>query len=222
MEKARNLDAKFRLSLFKCDRDFPCLQIHPLYRNPKPYLNVTSNKKSANSIIKSKKHTMEKRIFRIEIALLIIIVMVVTNLVLFLYQSQNNRNRNDIVVGTDNILPEKFDESFQNDLLFNIKNCYNDKNYKDLYLLFGKYARMQFSESKMKDNFGELISFTGNIIDYAYETHEFLGEEANVKYYKVTYRAKFTKGMGKITISIREIENEIELNSVNVNLEKRE
>jgi len=161
---------------------------------------------------------MEKRIFRIEIALVVIIVLLITNLVLDLKRSDNNVDSQNVI--SENSLPEKFDEELQNHLLTNIKNCYNERNYHDFYMLFSKYARMQFEENELTKEFGKLITMTGNVNDYIYSNHELLGKESGAIYYSVVYNTKFDNGKGIITIQIREFKNEIELIGVNLNLKE--
>ncbi|HNP20338.1 MAG TPA: hypothetical protein PKL31_18020 [Fulvivirga sp.] len=161
---------------------------------------------------------MEKRLRRIEIAILILLIISTVN---FVIPFLTDENKSDIETPIDlPDLPEDLTRDLLNKTVYKIKIDFNHSDWTEFYNVFGDYAKAQLSTEEIEREFKKLKAATGNIGTYAYSHYVYEGNGSNAEWFEIHYKCRFERGKGTIKVSTRTVDGISEVIGVNINLDE--
>jgi hypothetical protein len=161
---------------------------------------------------------MEKRLKRIEIAIIILLGISIFNLVRPIINDQENSRTTEQTDLPD--LPGDLTRDFLNEQIYKIKTGFNQSNWTELYNVFGEFAKAQFSETEIEREFNKLKQATGNIETYTYSHYIYEGKSDNAEWYEIHYKCRFERGKGTIKVSTRTVEDKSQIVGMNIVLDE--
>lgn len=160
---------------------------------------------------------MEKRLKRIEIAVMVLIVLTLFSIVSPHITSSKSSKTTEIDESKE--LPEDITRDYLDKTIFKIKNTFNEEDWVGFYGVFGEYARAQIDLEKVESEFKKLRKAVGSIGTYNYSHHIYEGNGNGADWFEVYYKCRFENGKGTIKVSTRTIDGKSEIVGINIVLD---
>lgn len=164
---------------------------------------------------------MEKRLKRIEIILIGVIVLLIINLTISLVQNTSKQSNNFVENSNEKTpLPEDVTREFMNKIVFKVKTDYNEKDWTNLYDIFGDYAKSSIGPEQVNTQFENIFNLIGKIERYSFSHYDYIGFEEGAQWFYVYYKSRFSNGTGLIKLNLRSIDGKTEIVGLRLNLEE--
>ncbi|MCL1036277.1 DUF3887 domain-containing protein [Shewanella submarina] len=158
---------------------------------------------------------------------IVIILLLVLNLCATIwFGALSNKGAND-TVQMENItfeLPKLISEKVREDISSSIIENFNDRNYEELYNIFGPAAKAQISKEKSNEAMRKMVDYFDSIFTAAYTHSEKLSQNGDTQYLTLYYTVKLSErskfgqsGTLKVTLAVRG--NEYEIYGFRINAE---
>lgn len=161
---------------------------------------------------------MEKRLKRIEVILIVLAILTLINFIINILPEGSSHEEVDLNGQKD--LPENMSKPITDELVFTIRDAYNDANWSMMYETFGEWAKLQIELEEISSNFEKLKPVTGAIGTYSFSHHVYNGYNEGAEWYVVFYRCKFKNGKGTIKLTIRSVDVGSEVVGIHINLDE--
>lgn len=161
---------------------------------------------------------MEKRLKRIEIAIILLLGISMFNLVSPFLSGKGILDSNEQTALPP--LPSDLTRDFLNKTVFNIKTEFNQADWVEFYNVFGEFAKAQLSSEDIQREFEKLKRAIGNIEAYTYSHYIYEGNGSNAEWFEIYYKCRFERGKGTIKLSTRTVDDSSEITGVNITLDE--
>lgn len=161
---------------------------------------------------------MEKRLLRIEIAIVLLLLISLFNLVTPLLNNKENSTADAQTDLPD--LPDDLTRDVLDKTVYKIKTDFNRSDWPEFYNVFGEYAKAQLSTEEIELEFKKLKPAIGNIGTYTYSHYIYEGNGSNAEWFEIHYKCRFERGKGTIKVSTRTVDGMSEVIGINISLDE--